>query len=254
MSVTAEQINAVLASEEHIELVFGNVERNMFPNVDVHATHTFRCGDSLYTVVDTTDSIPLCSGECLAAWAADAPPMSMTMADVMHEHEVYAVPHYVAPIELRSAVAHPFSPSSDVNFNIVCDVCGSLMYVGSPMTVRYLADAFAAYLECALWSSTTCDDGDDCEPLDRDHDIDDIDEEAIVELLDDVLRFFAADWSVIRDLDAAQAGHDFWLTRNHHGAGFWDRGLGAVGDRLTAASHAYGPVDLYVGDDGAIYC
>ena len=26
--------------------------------------------------------------------------------------------------------------------------------------------------------------------------------------------------------DEAQAGHDFWLTRNGHGVGFWDRGLG----------------------------
>ena len=40
--------------------------------------------------------------------------------------------------------------------------------------------------------------------------------------------------------------HDFWLTRNRHGAGFWDRGLGAIGDRLTAMSHTYGSVDLYL--------
>ena len=51
-----------------------------------------------------------------------------------------------------------------------------------------------------------------------------------------------------------QAGHDFWLTRNGHGAGFWDRGLpGDLGDRLTAASEVYGSVDLYAGDDGMIY-
>lgn len=37
-----------------------------------------------------------------------------------------------------------------------------------------------------------------------------------------------------------QAGGDFALTRNHHGAGFWDRGLGVVGDRLTSAAHVYG--------------
>lgn len=39
-------------------------------------------------------------------------------------------------------------------------------------------------------------------------------------------------------------GHDFWLTRNGHGAGFWDRGLGELGDRLTDAAHAYGSVDV----------
>jgi hypothetical protein len=51
-----------------------------------------------------------------------------------------------------------------------------------------------------------------------------------------------------------RAGHDFWLTRNHHGAGFWDGDWPEEsGDRLTAASHAFGNVDLYVGDDDLIY-
>ena len=39
------------------------------------------------------------------------------------------------------------------------------------------------------------------------------------------------------------AGHDFWLTRSGHGAGFWDRGLGALGDRLTEAAKVYGSPD-----------
>lgn len=53
--------------------------------------------------------------------------------------------------------------------------------------------------------------------------------------------------------DEASAGHDFWLTRNHHGVGFWDRGLGELGDRLTKASHGYGEVDCYLGDDDLVY-
>lgn len=45
----------------------------------------------------------------------------------------------------------------------------------------------------------------------------------------------------------AQNGHDFWLTRNHHGAGFWDRGYEReVGDQLTKAAHAYGEKDWSV--------
>jgi hypothetical protein len=39
------------------------------------------------------------------------------------------------------------------------------------------------------------------------------------------------------------AGHDFWLTRNGHGAGFWDRGMGMLGDELTAACKPYGSAD-----------
>ncbi len=54
-------------------------------------------------------------------------------------------------------------------------------------------------------------------------------------------------------LSFAKAGHDFWLTRERHGAGFWDEGLGSIGDRLTEAAHAYGSFDLYVGDDGMIH-
>jgi hypothetical protein len=39
------------------------------------------------------------------------------------------------------------------------------------------------------------------------------------------------------------AGHDFWLTRNHHGAGFWDRGDHPCLDRLTDAAHRFGERD-----------
>lgn len=49
------------------------------------------------------------------------------------------------------------------------------------------------------------------------------------------------------------AGIDFWLTRNRHGAGFWDRGDHPCLKRLTDAAHAYGTCDTYVGDDNLIY-
>ena len=47
-----------------------------------------------------------------------------------------------------------------------------------------------------------------------------------------------------------QAGHDFWLTRNGHGAGFWDRDARERFDVLTAAAKAYGDVDLYRIEEG----
>ena len=50
-----------------------------------------------------------------------------------------------------------------------------------------------------------------------------------------------------------RAGHDFWLVRNSHGAGFWDRGLGDLGVRLSNAAMSYGEVFLYPGDDGKVY-
>jgi hypothetical protein len=48
-------------------------------------------------------------------------------------------------------------------------------------------------------------------------------------------------------------GHDIWFTRNGHGVGFWDRGLGDLGDKLTALSKGFGEVWSYQGDDGLIY-
>ena len=60
----------------------------------------------------------------------------------------------------------------------------------------------------------------------------------------------ADDLAAARDLgeDSSRAGHDFFLTRNRHGAGFWDRNLGQVGDRLTTAAHVYGECYLYAAD------
>ena len=48
-------------------------------------------------------------------------------------------------------------------------------------------------------------------------------------------------------------GHDFWLTSQGHGAGFWDRGLDEIGDTLTDSVNGYeGIVDLYL-DDAATH-
>jgi hypothetical protein len=58
---------------------------------------------------------------------------------------------------------------------------------------------------------------------------------------------------------ADYAGHDFWLTRNGHGAGYWarygsgERELEAIGAKLSEAAHACGEKSLYAGDDGLIY-
>jgi hypothetical protein len=54
--------------------------------------------------------------------------------------------------------------------------------------------------------------------------------------------------------DAKQAGHDFWLTRNGHGAGFWDGDWKAPYDEmLTKGSKHYGVFKTYLGDDGKIH-
>jgi hypothetical protein len=58
----------------------------------------------------------------------------------------------------------------------------------------------------------------------------------------------------IGGLSDFKAGTDFWLTRNGHGAGFWDGDWPETqGEALTEASKAFGEVDLYAGDDGQLY-
>ncbi len=53
--------------------------------------------------------------------------------------------------------------------------------------------------------------------------------------------------------DDEQAGHDFWLTRNGHGAGFWDGDWNEpYAGMLTAGSRNYGEFQTYLGDDGTI--
>ena len=103
------------------------------------------------------------------------------------------------------------------------------------------------YLETAIWASTD----EDGEPLDSRFVVDDFADEAVKQAEKDCLDFMAA--NDVGDLDDDDVGHNFWLTRNGHGAGFWDRGLGALGDRLTKASEAYGSCDVYVGDDGKLH-
>lgn len=113
----------------------------------------------------------------------------------------------------------------------------------------------AGYLGCALWSSL--DDND--EPLDAKYDSDDISESSKGAALFDCTNFVEAaavagvDLDELLGMDAHGIGHDLWLTRNRHGAGFWDRGLGAPGEALTRIAHGMGSLDPVVGDDGKIH-
>jgi hypothetical protein len=118
-----------------------------------------------------------------------------------------------------------------------------------------------AYIDAALWSSTdnsTLQGGD---PLDANYTMADLAPETLETMRADCARFARenaadiAEGTAGRDFTVDErAGHDFWLTRNRHGAGFWDGDWPeAVGARLTAAAHAFGEVNLYVGDDDKIY-
>src|SRR4051812_28061406 len=123
--------------------------------------------------------------------------------------------------------------------------------------IRSLDEFTRAYIECALWSST--DDND--KPLDSgDYEISDETRDRMIadckdfqekygELISEEARTYSSQWSA-----EALAGHDFWLTRNRHGAGFWDGDWQEpAATQLTDAAHKYGECNLYVGDDGKVY-
>lgn len=117
------------------------------------------------------------------------------------------------------------------------------------VTTTALDEFTRSYIETALWSSVD----ENGEPLDGLFDMGDIAPETLARMVEDCRDFQQANGGDIDD-NPGRAGHDFWLTRNRHGAGFWDGDWPhEVGRRLTAMSHAYGSIDLYLGDDGLIH-
>lgn len=53
---------------------------------------------------------------------------------------------------------------------------------------------------------------------------------------------------------SSQAGHDFWLTRNGHGAGFWDGDWPEPhASALDEVAKGFGESSAYLGDNGLIY-
>lgn len=147
----------------------------------------------------------------------------------------------------------------------------------------YLATFTQNYALAMLWANTreTCDVHEtrmtqfgfhcatenqgycnfDCDESEHPHDVDvdpyawqtpsaswaveAFDDDAQKEIREDCESFVRENWPDVRALEPAQCGHDFALTRNYHGTGFWDRGLGDIGERLTKSAHAYGESSGY---------
>lgn len=124
-------------------------------------------------------------------------------------------------------------------------------WYGSPVEcidcvlVEPVLDEFTkAYLEAAYF-------------FDKDEDWDgseNFSDDFIARAISDCYDFQATNKDPLGDYAETSTGHDFWLTRNHHGAGFWDGDYPKLdGDALTVAAHKFPQIDLYLGDDGQIY-
>ena len=112
-----------------------------------------------------------------------------------------------------------------------------------------------SYITTAFWSSNDESDESGGDPLENNYDWTDLAPEALDKMIADCKAFEERNEDLLDQANCdSHAGHDFWLTRNHHGAGFWDGDYEeALGEKLTAAAHEFGECDLYVGDDGKIY-
>lgn len=140
-------------------------------------------------------------------------------------------------------------------------------------------DSFTqGYIECALWAGddyrieeadgtfrwpATCDEElDNPRPLDENFHVWDISPEVLEQIRQECADFQEANASFLAQAseeipgrDSSHHGHDFFLTRNRHGAGFWDRGYSSdLGRALTDAAHSYGSwelvPDLRIDEDG----
>jgi hypothetical protein len=108
------------------------------------------------------------------------------------------------------------------------------------------------YLVSALWADL---------PEENMHDgltVKNIHADSVAKATYDCVRFIEQNIddvnSAVEAMSIGHVAHDFWLTRNGHGAGFWDGDYEEkLGDRLTAAAQKFGEADLYIGDDGWIY-
>ena len=137
-----------------------------------------------------------------------------------------------------------------------------------------------SYLETALWSSVQyadCEENDTGEHFDADYDIHDFTESARSAARADCAKFLEALqntscpylseydnlYDAADDLQGnGHIGHDFFLTRNGHGAGFWDgdytdRETGIeYGDLICDVLHAvfgeYSDIHLWSTDDGCV--
>lgn len=114
-------------------------------------------------------------------------------------------------------------------------------------------DFMNSYIETLLWSSVDFDG----ENFDG-YSTDDFSAETLKEI-EESCQDFWENSSVQEAIDEdgqnpSMAGHDFALTRNGHGAGFWDGDWASYGDILTEECRIFGGMDIYLGDDGKLYC
>ena len=177
-----------------------------------------------------------------------------------YERDMSMVPYELGEVESVEEGPNATVVYSDMgNWAVPKDsripVLAELDHEFEPMVENVVDDCLVA----ALWTSEDDlernSESDDFEPPT----INDFAPETRSEMELNIRRFMIENEKDLKDaiesggLSFSQIGHDFWLTSNHHGAGFWDRGLGDAGERLTDSAQGFGELDLFQDEDGTVY-
>lgn len=102
---------------------------------------------------------------------------------------------------------------------------------------RYIEEFTRAAAECLQWQATDASEEGNGYPIDSGDEY----TEEVAELISEACEGFLESASGFLESDgipASQAGHDFILSANGHGAGFWDRGY-PHGDELHDLASGY---------------
>jgi len=140
---------------------------------------------------------------------------------------------------------------------------------------KNIQEIINSYLNCAIWTDeeNLKEDDDNMNretyKMDKEYwdeseikelisnpnlNIHNFDEDSVIKTYLDIKKFLNLVGSAVNDIDESDIGYDLWLTRNHHGAGFWDRGYDVkISDILTKTAESLGTAHLYIGDNGILY-
>lgn len=138
------------------------------------------------------------------------------------------------------------------------DVDGLKTEIDEFLSSRVIDDIFddflSGYLRAAVFTGhhyPEPENMDDSRPMDSVYSVDDIPREIRKELGSDCRDFLNSCAFMVAE-NPERAGMDFHLTRNGHGAGFWDGDWPEFGDELTARSKPFGTAEIY-SDPTGIY-
>jgi hypothetical protein len=138
----------------------------------------------------------------------------------------------------------------------------TMMTTSKPVTVADFDPFTEAYIEAALWATNDESTPEGGEPFDANYGLDNIHPDSLAEIVRSCSEFqkraahyIADEWCNYKRCPVEEyAGHDFFLTRCGHGAGYWDGDWKEpAATKLTDLAKAFGEVWLTLGDDGKIH-